>query len=87
MVYFVPYYFTWTFIDVISGTLKGAGDAVVPVIIMGLGIAGFRMLWIFIVFGMLWHTLLALALAYLTSWVITDIALVLRYRHWVRKHS
>ena len=85
MLYFVPYYFTWTFIEVISGTLKGAGDAVVPMIIMGLGICGFRILWVWIVFGLIYHSLTILGLSYVTSWVITDIALIVRYRQWLKK--
>ena len=86
MLYFVPYYFTWTFIDVISGTLKGAGDAIVPVIILGLGICAFRILWVLVVFGLIYHSLMILGLSYVTSWVITDIALIVRYRQWSKKH-
>ena len=86
MLYFVPYYFTWTFIEVISGTLKGAGDAIVPVIILGLGICAFRILWVLVVFGMIYHSLIILGLSYVTSWVITDIALIIRYRQWSKKH-
>ena len=86
MLYFVPYYFTWTFIEVISGTLKGAGDAIVPVIILGLGICAFRILWVWVVFGMVYHSLIILGLSYVTSWVITDIALIIRYRQWSKKH-
>ena len=86
MLLFVPYYFTWTFIDVISGTLKGAGDAIVPVIIMGLGICGFRILWVLIVFRLICPTLTILGLSYVTSWVITDVALIIRYRQWSAKH-
>ena len=86
MLYFVPYYFTWTFIEVISGTLKGAGDAIVPVIILGLGICGFRILWVLVVFRLIWPTLMTLGLSYVTSWVITDIALIIRYVQWSKKH-
>lgn len=86
MLYFVPYYFTWTFIEVISGTLKGAGDAIVPVIILGLGICGFRILWVLVVFGLMNHSLMILGLSYVTSWVITDAALIIRYVQWSRKH-
>ncbi|MBR6237290.1 MAG: MATE family efflux transporter [Firmicutes bacterium] len=86
MLYFVPYYFTWTFIEVISGTLKGAGDAIVPVIILGLGICGFRILWVLVVFGLIYHSLIILGLSYVTSWVITDIALIIRYVQWSKKH-
>ena len=36
MLYMVPLYFTWTYIEIISGILRGMGDAIVPVIIIGL---------------------------------------------------
>ena len=85
--YFVPYYFTWTAIDVISGTLKGAGDAVVPVAILGLGICAFRIVWVLLIFGVWSHTLKTLALSYVASWVVTDIALFVRYRQWSNAHK
>jgi Na+-driven multidrug efflux pump len=85
--YFVPFYFTWTAIDVISGTLKGAGDAVVPVIILGLGICAFRIVWVLLIFGVWSHTLKTLALSYVASWVVTDIALFVRYRQWSNAHK
>ena len=87
MLLFVPYYFTWTFIDVVSGTLKGAGDALVPVVILGLGICGFRIFWVLVVFRLICPTLTILGLSYVTSWVITDIALFVRYRQWSAAHK
>ena len=42
MTYFVPYYFTWSVIEVLSAVLRGAGDAVRPVAIIGLGICLLR---------------------------------------------
>ncbi|MBQ6371745.1 MAG: MATE family efflux transporter [Oscillospiraceae bacterium] len=79
MTYFVPYYFTWTLIEVISAVLRGAGDAIKPVIIIGLGICLFRIIWILTVFAA-FHTVLVLSLSYVTSWVITGIALFIYYR-------
>ena len=87
MLLFVPYYFTWTFIDVLSGALRGSGDAVSPAVIMGIGICAFRVFWVLVVFRILFPTLTILGLSYVTSWVITDIALIIRYRQWVRQHS
>ncbi len=79
MRYFVPYYFTWTLIEVISAVLRGAGDAVRPVIIIGLGICLFRIIWIATVFTA-YHTVLVLCLSYVTSWVITGVTLLLYFR-------
>ena len=46
MLYMVPLYFTWTYIEIISGVLRGIGDAVVPVIIIGVGVCLLRVVWI-----------------------------------------
>ena len=86
MTYFVPYYFTWTLIEVISAVLRGSGDAVNPVIIIGLGICLFRIIWILTAFRAI-PTVLVLCLSYVTSWVITSIALYIYFRKgtWLEK--
>ena len=88
MRYFVPFYFTWTLIEVLSGILRGAGDAVRPVIITGLGICLFRILWIATVFRWL-HTLPVLCLCYLASWSVTGIAMLIYYKNgrWLNRRN
>lgn len=84
MKYFVPFYVTWVPVEVFSAVLRGAGDAVKPVIIVGIGICLFRVIWIFTVFA--WFgTLFSLCLSYLTSWVITSVALLIYYKRgrWI----
>jgi len=79
MSYFVPYYFTWVLVEVLSAVLRGAGDAIRPVIIIGIGICLFRIIWIGTVFSQV-GTLFSLCLSYTVSWVITSIALSVYYR-------
>ena len=79
MSYFVPYYFTWVLVEVLSAVLRGVGDAVYPVVIIGTGICLFRIIWIATVFAH-FGTLLCLCLSYTVSWVITSIALVIYYK-------
>ena len=79
MSYFVPFYFTWVLVEVLSAVLRGAGDAVYPVIIVGTGICLFRVLWIVTVFAH-FGTLLSLCLSYEVSWTITSIVLLIYYR-------
>lgn len=87
MSYFVPYYFTWVLVEILSAVLRGAGDAVYPVIIIGTGICLFRVIWIFTVFAH-FGTLLSLCLSYTVSWTMTSIALVIYYRKggWMKRH-
>ena len=86
MTYFVPFYFTWTAIEVLSAVLRGAGDAVNPVIIIGLGICLFRMIWIATVFSW-FKTLPALCWCYVASWTVTSIALIVYYKRggWIKR--
>ena len=79
MTYFVPYYFTWVAIEVLSAVLRGAGDAVRPVVIIGLGICLLRIIWIGTLFTAV-HTLFVLCLCYPVSWVVTGLALYLYFR-------
>ena len=79
MVYFVPYYFTWVVIEVLSGVLRGYGDAVRPVIIIALGICLLRIVWIVTLFLQI-HTLFVLCLCYPVSWTLTSAAMYVYYR-------
>ena len=87
MSYFVPFYVTWVLVEVLSAVLRGAGDAVYPVIIIGLGICLFRVIWIFTVFAH-FGTLLSLCLSYVVSWVLTSVALLIYYKKggWMKRH-
>ena len=86
MSYFVPYYFTWVLVEVLSAVLRGAGDAVYPVAIIGIGICLFRVVWIATVFAH-FGTLFSLCLSYTASWTITSVVLVIYYRKggWINR--
>ena len=79
MIYFVPWYFTWVVIEVLSAVLRGSGDAVRPVVITGLGICLLRAVWIVTLFSQI-HTLFVLCLCYPVSWTLTSAAMYLYYR-------
>ena len=63
----------------LSAVLRGGGDATRPMIITGLGICLFRVIWISTVFAH-FGTLLSLCLCYAVSWTITSIALFIYYK-------
>ena len=86
MSYFVPFYFTWVLVEVFSAVLRGVGDALVPVLLIGVGICLFRILWILTVFAH-FGTLFSLCLSYVVSWIITSIALTVYYKKggWMKR--
>lgn len=85
MLYTVPFYFTWTFIEIISGVLRGVGDAIVPVVICGIGICLLRAVWIMTAYRAM-PTLMTICASYSISWTVTDIAFLIYYRtgRWQR---
>ena len=66
-------------VEVLSAVLRGVGDAVYPMLIIGIGICLFRVIWILTVFAH-FGTLLSLCLSYTISWTITSAALVIYYK-------
>ena len=86
LLYYAPFYFIWTFVEVISGVLRGIGDAVIPVIITAVGICGVRFLWIGTVFQA-FPTIGGIGFCFPVSWAITAIALTIYYRHgkWLKE--
>ena len=78
LLYFVPFYFTWTLIEVLSAVLRGSGDAVRPVVIIAIGICLFRILWICTVFRW-FHTVPVLCLTYVASWTLTSIMILIYF--------
>ena len=78
MWYFVPYYALWSFIEIISNTLRGAGDAIAPTFISLVGVCLLRILWIAFVVPR-WHTVMCISVSYPVTWFITALAFVIYY--------
>ncbi len=88
MCYFVPFYAVWAAVEVLSAVLRGIGDAVKPVVIIGVGVCLFRVIWLITAF-LRFRTLFVLCLSYPLSWSITAVALFIYYRHnpYIRNRS
>lgn len=69
------YYAFCGMMDVMVGSLRGLGYAVMPMIVSLIGACGFRLLWIFTFFRMeQFHTVSSLYLTYPASWLLTFLA-------------
>ena len=83
-------YFMLGLHDVISGTLRGLGASLSPMIVSILGVCGFRILWVQTVFQMpQFHTPDWLFVSYPISWALTSvielILLIVVYRKFAAK--
>ena len=66
------------FMDCTIAASRGLGKTVIPTIIIILGSCVFRIVWIYTIFAWI-HTIPALFLLYLFSWIITSIAEIIYF--------
>ena len=67
-----------SFMDCTIAASRGLGKTIIPTIIIILGSCVFRIIWIYTVFAW-FHTIPALFLLYLFSWIITSIAEIIYF--------
>ena len=84
-------YFLCALMDVTTGSLRGIGASITPMLISVLGICGIRILWIYTIFQVpAFHTPECLYLSYSISWILTFlgqlIAFFIIYKKRVRSH-
>ncbi len=82
----MPYYFLITFMEVLTGCLRGINVSFPPMLVTLLGTCALRILWIKTIFPIpQYHTIKALFFSYPVSWGVTalflGILLVYYYRH------
>lgn len=71
-------YFLCGMMDVMVGTIRGLGFAVMPMIVSLLGACALRVVWIFTIFQM-FHTQFSLYISYPISWAVTFAAHLICY--------
>ncbi len=86
LAYILPLYCLCGLMDVIVGTLRGIGYAMMPMIVSLTGACLFRVVWIYTVFAVpAWHTLDVLYVSYPISWALTFGVHMLCYAFLARK--
>lgn len=73
-----PSYFTYVFIEIFSGAIRGAGEAIQPMLISLFGICGLRLLWVLAVVP-LYPTMQMVAMTYPVTWVVTAVVFIVYY--------
>lgn len=82
-------YFLCGLMDVATGSLRGIGSSITPLIITVAGVCGFRILWIYTVFKK-FHSLETLYISYTISWAmtfITELAVFIFLLHYQQKKA
>lgn len=74
-----PYFFTYVLICVLSGAMRGAGDSLVPMLMIAGGICLFRIVWIEVAHWMGAYVT-TMIYSYPTSWAFTSVLFVIYYK-------
>ena len=73
-----PFWFCYACVNVFPSTLRGIGDAFVPMLIICFGTCVLRVIWIFTA-GVIRPDLYTTLFSYPLSWSVTSIAFVIYY--------
>lgn len=83
-----PFYITYICIEILSGTCRGCGDSLIPMLLTCFGVCVLRIVWIFTAVP-LRHEVSTVAFSYPLTWAITSILFVIYYKKgkWMQKDS
>lgn len=84
--FLMPMYFTYVCIEVLSGTIRGVGNTIIPMIITCVGVCVLRVAWVLIMMP-IWHSIYVLMFSYPLSWAVTSLIFILyfRYGNWMER--
>ena len=82
----VPFYETYICVEILSGTVRGAGAALAPALITLFGVCVLRVAWILVVLP-IYHTLDIVLYSYPITWILTSILFIIYYLKgpWLEK--
>jgi putative MATE family efflux protein len=81
--YLVPTFFTYVCIEIYSGSLRGAGDCWIPMMLTSLGVCALRVLWICVAVP-LHPTIETVIFSYPLTWTATSLLFII-YFNWFGK--
>lgn len=84
--FLAPFYFTYISIEVLSGTVRGAGKSLAPTLITVFGVCALRLLWLFIAVPTN-QTVKMVLFSYPLTWTVTSLAFWIYFlsNRWLKK--
>ena len=78
LMFITPWYIVFIFIEILSGSLRGIGDVIIPLIITMMGVCVLRVVWI--VAALVWNpTIEMIIFSYPVTWLLTAVAFIIYY--------
>lgn len=77
--YLTPFYFTFVCVEILSGTMRGCGDSLRPMLLVCSGVCVLRILWVSFVspFFTSFHMVI---ISYPITWIVTSILFIFYYQ-------
>lgn len=77
--YLTPFYFTFVCVEILSGTMRGCGDSLRPMLLVCGGVCVLRVLWVSLV-SPLFDSFTMVIISYPITWIVTSLLFIVYYR-------
>ncbi len=84
--FLVPTYFTFVCIEILSGSLRGLGNSLIPAIVACGGVCGLRVIWILAAVP-LHRTVRMVMSSYPLTWIVTSVIFIFYFRYYMKKRN
>lgn len=84
--FLAPFYVTYISVEIFSGTLRGMGSALIPMLLTLSGTCLLRVIWILVAFPMN-RTIEMVEASYPITWITTSVLFTIYYLYYTRKHK
>lgn len=81
--FLVPVFFTYVSIEILSGSLRGMGNSLVPMVLTGLGVCALRVVWMFVAVPIR-PELRTVIFSYPLAWAVTSILFIVYFRYFMK---
>ena len=82
-----PFYFSYCFVEIFSGAIRGSGQAFMPMSISLITICLFRCLWVFILVPIIGRTIDNIVWCYPVSWMLAALCFTIYYLIYRKKFT
>jgi putative MATE family efflux protein len=83
--FLVPTFWTYVSIEILSGSLRGMGNSLIPMIMTSLGVCALRVVWLFTAVP-LWPDVKTVIFSYPLTWSITSVLFIIYYLYYTKKY-
>jgi Na+-driven multidrug efflux pump len=80
----VPTFWTYVFIEIFSGSLRGMGNSFIPMILTSMGVCALRVLWLFTIVP-LRPEVSTVIYSYPITWSVTSVLFIIYYIYYTKK--